>query len=43
MKCVKNQHGEIKRVQDDVAETMVAEGWAYCPKSEWKEKVRDKK
>ena len=42
MKCIK--HGEqIKRVSDEQAFEMVAnKGWAYCPKSEWKEKVRDK-
>ena len=36
MKCIK-KHGEIKRVNDNQAETMVKEeGWNYCPKSEWK-------
>ena len=43
MKCVK-KHGEIKRVSDIDAEKMVTEnGWDYCPKSEWKKEVRDKK
>ena len=42
MKCIK-KHGEIKRVRDEEARTLVEEqGWKYCPKSEWKE-LRDKK
>ena len=41
MKCIKKE-GVIKRVKDDVAKIAVEEnGWKYCPKSEWKEKVRD--
>ena len=33
---------EYKRVFDIVADNMVKnQGWAYCPKGEWKEKVRD--
>ena len=33
---------EYKRVFDTVADHMVKnQGWAYCPKGEWKEKVRD--
>ena len=42
MKCIK--HGEkIKRVENDQAFEMVHDkGWKYCPKTEWKEKVRDK-
>lgn len=43
MKCIK-RHGEIQRVTDIQAEKMVTEeGWEYCPKSEWKKEVRDKK
>lgn len=43
MKCIK-KHGVIKRVQDAIAATLVNKrGWEYCPKSEWKEKVRDTK
>ena len=35
---------EYKRVFDIVADHMVKkQGWAYCPKGEWKEKVRDAK
>jgi len=35
---------EYKRVFDIVADNMVKnQGWAYCPKGEWKEKVRDTK
>lgn len=42
MKCVK-KHGEIRRVKDELAKKLVEEnGWKYCPKSEWKENVRDK-
>jgi hypothetical protein len=42
VKTVK-QGAEYKRVSDEVAETMVAKGWKYCPKEEWKMKVRDAK
>jgi hypothetical protein len=43
MKCVK-KHGEIKRVNDNLAKQLVEEhNWSYCPKSEWKEKIRNKK
>ena len=41
MKCIK-KHGEIKRVSEKKAEMLVAQGWVYCPKHEWKEQ-RDKK
>ena len=35
---------EYKQVFDAVADHMVKnQGWEYCPKSEWKEKVRDVK
>jgi hypothetical protein len=41
MKTVK-QGKEVKRVSDSDAEIMIKKGgWAYCPKSEWKSKVRD--
>jgi hypothetical protein len=41
MKCVKKL-GMIRRVHDFDARTMVEnEGWAYCPKSEWKAATRD--
>lgn len=37
MKCVKNRNtSEIKRVSDDRATEMVANGWSFVPKSEWK-------
>lgn len=42
MKTVK-QGTEYKRVSDEKAEAMVANGWKYCPKEEWKLKVRDAK
>ena len=42
MKCIKKGE-QIKRVKDQEALEMVeSEGWEYCPKSEWKEKVRSK-
>lgn len=42
MKCVKSPDGDkIMRVAEDKAIVMVKEGWSYCPKKEWKEKVRD--
>jgi hypothetical protein len=41
MKTVKKKK-QIKRASDAQAEQMVkGEGWKYCPKSEWREKVRD--
>ncbi len=41
MKCVKAfSDSEIKRVSDEKAHDMVMSGaWAYCPKSDWKDKV----
>lgn len=42
MKTVKNAD-QIKRVPNQKARELVLdEGWKYCPKHEWKEKVRDK-
>lgn len=41
MKTVKKEN-EIKRVTDSQAEQMVARGWEYCSKSEWKV-IRDSK
>lgn len=35
MKTVK-RNSEFKRVDDMTARGMVKDGWAYCPKSEWK-------
>lgn len=33
---------DYKRVQDDTAKRMVNdEGWSFCKKTEWKQKVRD--
>ena len=40
MKCVK-KGGEIQRVTDERASTMVKSEWAYCPKSEWKTTSRN--
>ena len=42
MKTVKKAK-KIERVTDLKAQNMVKNGWQYCPKSEWKNKVRDKK
>lgn len=37
MKCVKNlSTSEIKRVSDNHATELVAKGWSFVPKSEWK-------
>lgn len=42
MKCVK--HGEIvKKVTDQEAAILVKQGWNFCPRKEWKAKVRDVK
>jgi hypothetical protein len=41
MKTIKKRK-EIKRVSDKEAKAMTKKGWKYCPKGEWKEKVRDK-
>lgn len=42
MKTIK-KNKNIKRVRDEEAENLVkGEGWKYCPKSEWRTKVRDK-
>lgn len=41
MKCIKSKTtGEIKRVTNEAAWQMETKGWAYVPKSEWKEMVR---
>lgn len=42
MKTVK-QGQEYKRVKNEEAEKLVAKGWKYCPKEEWKMKVREAK
>lgn len=37
MKCVRTKSGEVTRVDNDVAETMVRSGEAtFVPRSEWK-------
>ena len=42
MKCVKTKAGEVQRVENDAAESLVRGGGAtFVPKSEWK-KVRGK-
>ena len=43
MKTVITKAGDIKRVKDDAANTLVSTGQAkYCDKSTWKRIVRDK-
>ena len=41
MKTVKKSRN-IQRVSNAVAEERVNKGWKYCPKADWKKKVRDK-
>jgi len=41
MKCIKKGK-QIQRVSDKEAAELVKGGWKYCPKSEWRKKVRDK-
>ena len=42
MDLIDSNKFNFKRVKDDIAYKMVKfEGWDYCPKSEWKNKVRD--
>ena len=35
MKCIK-KGDEVRRVKDQEAAELVAKGWKYCPKKEWK-------
>ena len=42
MKTVKKGN-KIERVSNKDAETRIDNGWKYCPKHEWREKVRDAK
>ena len=49
MKTLKNKKGtkfvrvpNRKNVEIEGIKELLANGWSYCPKSEWKEKVRDK-
>ena len=38
MKTIKNNSGEVKRVDDATARNLVdGKLWFYCPKNEWKE------
>ena len=34
---------DIKRVKDEVAESYISKGWAYVPKSVWKEVKNSKR
>jgi len=40
MKTLKKE-GNYVRVSDIEADEKVKSGWAFCPKNEWKTKVRD--
>lgn len=43
MKCIIKDE-DVRKVEDSDAQRMVnKEGWKYCAKSIWKERVRDKK
>jgi hypothetical protein len=49
MKTLKNKKGtkfvrvpNRKNVEIEGIKELLVNGWSYCPKSEWKEKVRDK-
>jgi hypothetical protein len=41
MKTIKKAR-KVERASNEAAEEKVTKGWKYCPKSEWKERVRDK-
>ena len=42
MKCIKNNDGDIRRINDREAWDKVRKlGWMYVSKSEWKSQVRD--
>lgn len=42
MKCIKNNEGEIRRINDREAWDKVRKlGWMYVSRSEWKTQVRD--
>jgi hypothetical protein len=43
MKCIKNQSGEIRRVENKEAFAKVGYGWEFVPKSEWKAVTRKPK
>jgi len=50
MKTLKNKEGTkfvrvLDKKKDDIGgiKELLASGWSYCPKSEWKKKVRDAK
>lgn len=39
MKTMKRKQ-EIKRVSDAQAEKMTKDGWVFCPKKEWKDRIK---
>jgi len=44
MKTIKKKGQAPRRLPDGAAQEMVKKkGWKFCPKSEWREKVRDAK
>jgi hypothetical protein len=43
MKCIRNSNGQVQRVKDETAHSLVTQGKAeYVPKTVWKTEVRDK-
>mgnify|MGYP005847196297 CR=1 FL=1 len=32
---------EIRKVKEEQVNNYLSDGWSYCPRSEWKTKVRD--
>ena len=40
IKCIK-KGDEIKKVPDSEAFKLVKDGWSFCNRKEWKQKVRD--
>lgn len=42
MKTVKKDE-QIKRIPEDQVDIYLKDGWEFCSKAEWKERVRDVK
>tara|TARA_Y100000310_G_scaffold318467_1_gene372570 strand:+ start:1501 stop:1683 length:183 start_codon:yes stop_codon:yes gene_type:complete len=40
MKTIK-KNKKIIRVKDSLVDELLEKGWKFCPKQEWKKKVRD--
>ena len=43
LKKVQNNEAEYVRVKEDKVKSFLTKGYTYCPKSEWKNNVRDVK